>query len=116
MHDYLPRFILVATAMFTIGIGAAADVTTTPHLDPAADVTYVRIQPPASLKEEGATSVTEAQAWIAGHWAWQNGAFFWRPGTIVPRPSPTARWQQGEWERVVTRHHGWSYRPGHWLG
>lgn len=115
MRDFIPRMALVASALLAIGAGAAADNTTTSYQDPAADVTYVRIAPPAPLTEAGATAVSDAQVWIPGHWAWQQGAFTWRPGSAVPKPTPTARWQPGAWEHVATRHHGWRYRAGRWV-
>lgn len=82
--------------------------------DSSGDVTYVRIRPPSALPENPATLAT-THAWIPGHWAQQNSVFFWRPGQVVEKPSPNAFWEPGIWVRVVTRHHGWRYRPGRWI-
>lgn len=86
----------------------------TTYYDSAGDETYVRMQPPAVPSETPAT-VTATQAWIPGHWARQNGVFIWRPGLVAEKPSSTVRWDHGIWVRVITRHHGWRYRPGHWI-
>ena len=85
------------------------------YRDPAGDVTYVRMRPPATPLEQAPATLTATQAWIPGHWAWQSGTFIWRSGQVTERPSTDVRWEPGRWVPVVTRHHGWRYRPGHWI-
>ena len=85
------------------------------YQDSTGDVSYVRMQPPAARTEQPPTTLTATQAWIPGHWAWQNGVFIWRPGLVAEKPSSNTRWEPGTWVPVVTRHHGWRYRPGHWI-
>ena len=86
----------------------------TVYHDSTGDVTYVRMQPPAAPSEPPPAALAATQAWIPGHWAWQN-AFVWRPGLVAEKPSSNTRWEPGTWVPVVTRHHGWRYRPGHWI-
>lgn len=92
----------------------SSQIISTTYHDPSGDVTYVRIRPPSVLPEDPAT-LAATQAWIPGHWAQQNNVFIWRPGHVVEKPSPDALWEPGIWVRVVTRHHGWRYRPGRWI-
>lgn len=81
----------------------------------ASDVTYVRMRPPAAQSEQAPATLTATQAWIPGNWAWQSGTFIWRSGQLTERPSSYVRWEPRRCVPVVTRHHGWRYRPGHWI-
>jgi hypothetical protein len=49
--------------------------------------------------------------WEPSRWSWDGVQYFWNPGKYVERPTVTATYVPGHWERYTN---GWVWYDGRW--
>lgn len=79
---------------------------------PAVDIEYVQLAPPAPYAEVVTVSPGVGYVWITGSWLWSGGRHQWRAGTWSRPPTGYNRWQPGVWNNQPGR--GWYQQGGTW--
>ncbi len=73
---------------------------------------YVRIGPPAPVREYAPPRPGPRYIWVAGYQRWDGRRYAWVPGywAMPPRPNYHA-WVPGHWRQT---RRGWFWVEGHW--
>ena len=73
---------------------------------------YVRIGPPAPVREVVPVRPSPRHVWVAGYHRWDGGRYVWVPGYYAVPPRPYySRWVPGHWRET---RHGWVWIEGRW--
>jgi len=82
-----------------------------PLYPPAAPSIVVPTAPPAPQPENPPPAPSPTYVWEPGHWSWNGVQYFWNPGKYVERPTVSATYVPGHWERYTN---GWVWYDGRW--
>jgi len=96
----MKRFLL-ATA-FAIGLSVSAAHAT---------ATYVRVEPPAPMREVVVTRPTPRHVWIPGYYRWSGAGYVWAPGYWAVPPRTRTTWVPGYWAHMPD---GYVWMTGYW--
>jgi hypothetical protein len=73
---------------------------------------YVRVGPPAPVREVVPARPGPRYVWVSGFYRWDGRRYLWAPGYWVLPPRPVySAWVPGHWRGT---HHGWVWVEGHW--
>ena len=92
------------------------EVATVPATYPAPTGRVIVYEAPPAPRQEVVRSPRDMennQAWIGGYWSFTDNRWVWIPGHMETKPSTTAVWVSGHWDRNPDGQ-GWIWTPGHW--
>jgi len=93
---------LLLTAAFAIGLSVSAA-----H----AAAVYVRVGPPAPMREVIVARPTPRHVWIPGYYRWSGVNYAWVPGYWTVPPRTRTVWVPGYWAHQRA---GYVWMPGYW--
>jgi hypothetical protein len=96
----MKRFLL--TAAFAIGLSVSAA-----H----AAAVYVRVGPPAPVREVIVARPTPRSVWIPGYYRWSGVNYAWVAGYWTVPPRTRTVWVPGYWAHQRS---GYVWMPGYW--
>ena len=73
---------------------------------------YVRMGPPAAIREIRAFAPSPRHVWIAGYHRWDGHRYAWVRGRWDLPTGHSRGWVSGHWAH--DRRHGWYWVEGHW--
>ena len=72
---------------------------------------YVRVGPPAPVREYAPPPPGPGYVWMAGYHRWEGARYVWVPGHYILPPGRYHRWIPGHWRQT---RRGWVWVEGHW--
>lgn len=73
---------------------------------------YVRVGPPAPLREVVPAPVHPGWVWQPGYHRWDGVRYVWVPGAYAAPPRAGLRWRPGHWRNG---RRGYVWVEGHWV-
>jgi hypothetical protein len=92
-----------------IALAALLAITMLPAVSNAQ--VYVRVGPPAPVRDHYGPRPREGWVWQPGYHAWDGHRYAWHGGAWAEPPRPHAVWVPHHWAH---RRRGWVMVEGHW--